>query len=103
MKVTINNEEITLKYTIRAIFIFEKLADRIFTISNITDLYLYLYSLILASNPDTSITFNDLIDYSDSNPNLISDFKEWLDSENKKQNQFNKSDSNSGSKKKSSE
>lgn len=102
MKVKIKNEEITLKNTIRALFIFEKITDKPFELRTISDFYIYLYSLILASSPDTQVTFNDLVDKCDEDPEFISDFKDWIDQENKKQSQFNKKDNDSDSKKKSS-
>lgn len=103
MKITIKDEELTLKYTIRAIFIFEKITDKAFELRTISDFYVYLYSLILASNPDTQITFNDLVDKCDEDPSFIANFRTWIDEENKKQGQFfSKNTDDSDSKKKSS-
>lgn len=102
MKVTIKDEELTLKYTLRAIFIFEKITDKAFELRTISDFYVYLYSIILASNPDTQITFNDLVDKCDEDPSFITNFRNWIDEENKKQGQFYTKDEDSDSKKKSS-
>ena len=62
MKLKIKEKEIELKYTIRALFIFEKIANKTFTTTSITDMYLLFYSLIIANCPDTLIDIAKLSD-----------------------------------------
>lgn len=89
MKLKIKEKEIELKYTIRALFIFEKIANKTFTTTSITDMYLLFYSLIIANRPDIELTFDELIDICDEDITLFTEFTTWLTSEFEKQAQFN--------------
>nr|WP_320038854.1 hypothetical protein [uncultured Bacteroides sp.] len=88
MEITIKEKKYELKYTIRALFIYEKLTGKTFTPQTMTDLYVFFYSVILANCPETELTFNDLIDLCDEDINLFRQFNEWLTNEFAKQNQF---------------
>lgn len=79
MKIKIKNEEIELKYSFRAFIIFEKIAQHSFnSLDNFTDILILFYSVILASSPDTTVTFDDFIDDIDSDPGKLTQFTEWL-------------------------
>lgn len=89
MKLNIKEKEIELKYTIRALFIFEKIANKTFTTTSLTDMYLLFYSLIIANCPNIELTFDELIDLCDEDITLFTEFTTWLTSEFEKQAQFN--------------
>ena len=55
--ITINNTEYEIRYTIRALFIFEQIKGEAFQIRTTLDNYLFLYSMILASNKDKPLSF----------------------------------------------
>ena len=74
----INGKEIKLKYTFRALMIYEKIAGESFTGKGISEILIYFYSTIIASNPDITLTFDNFIDWLDENPNAINDFSNWL-------------------------
>ena len=84
MKLTIKGKEIELKYTIRAIIIFEKIANKPFQTNSVTDIYLFLYSIILANDTTLNLTFDELINMCDDNPAIIRDFNQFLQDEYKK-------------------
>ena len=88
MKLKIKEKEIELKYTIRALFIFEKIANKIFTTTSITDMYLLFYSLIIANCPDIQLTFDELIDICDNDITIFNNIATWLTFEFEKQAQF---------------
>lgn len=88
MKLNIKEKEIELKYTIRALFIFEKIANKTFTTTSITDMYLLFYSLIIANEPSIELTFDELIDICDNDITLFTEFTTWLTKEFEKQSQF---------------
>lgn len=89
MKLKIKEKEIELKYTIRALFVFEKIANKTFTTTSITDMYLLFYSLIIANEPSIELTFDELIDLCDEDITLFTEFTTWLTKEFEKQSQFN--------------
>lgn len=88
MKITIKEKEYTLKYTIRAMFLFEQIKGSMFQIASLTDEFIFFYSMILASDPSTDLSFDDFIDEVDSKPELMKKYKEFMEKEMKKQNQF---------------
>lgn len=102
MTIKIKNEDFELKYTIRALFIFEQITGKPFKTKTLTDLYIFFYSILLANNPTTTLTIASLIDACDEDNILFVNFNNWLISETKKQNQFenDKDEDNKGSKKK---
>ena len=92
MNITIKDKEYKVKYTIRAMFIFEKMANKIFKIESLLDWYIFSYSMILANNPDCELLFDDFIDECDSNPTLIVNMQEYLNKEMEINNQLKKED-----------
>lgn len=53
MTITINNIEYKLKYTLRSLFIYEKITDNQFTGKSLIDYYILFYSTLLANNSDS--------------------------------------------------
>ena len=92
MNITIKDKEYKLKYTIRAMFIFEKMANKIFNIESLLDWYIFYYSMILANNPDCDMLFDEFIDECDNDPTLVIQMQEYLNREMKINNQMKKED-----------
>ena len=69
--ITINNTEYKVKYTIRALFIFEQITGKAFEIKTLLDNYIFFYSMILANNPDNILDWNIFIDALDSDPSIF--------------------------------
>ncbi len=69
--ITINNQEYEIRYTIRALFIFEQIKGEAFQIRTTLDNYLFLYSMILASNKDKPLSWDDFLDAIDNDPSII--------------------------------
>ena len=68
--ITINGKEYKIKYTIRALFIFERIMDRPFEVKTLLDNYMFFYCMILANNPDDALAWDDFIDALDEDPAL---------------------------------
>lgn len=84
----INNKEYKLKYTLRALFIYEQVTGKIFSLQTVTDEYLFFYCILAANNPDMELTFDDLIDAIDEEPNIMVQFQNFMQSELERQNIF---------------
>ena len=69
--ITINNTEYKVKYTIRALFIFEQITGKAFEIKTLLDNYIFFYSMILANNPDNILDWNVFIDALESDPSIF--------------------------------
>lgn len=84
----INNKEYKLKYTLRALFIYEQITGKVFQLHTITDEYLFFYCILAANNPEMDLTFDQLIDAIDEDPNIMIEFQNFMKSELEKQNIF---------------
>ena len=84
----INDKDYKLKYTLRALFIYEQITGKVFNLQTITDEYLFFYCILLANNPDMNLTFDDLISAIDENTNIIIQFQNFMKSELEKQSIF---------------
>ena len=69
--ITINNKEYKVKYTIRALFVFEQITGKAFEIKTLLDNYIFFYSMIIANNPDNVLDWNEFIDALDSDPSIF--------------------------------
>lgn len=79
MKVKIKEQEITLKYSFRSLFLYERKSGESFNPRNIEQFCLYFYCVVCSSNKDIDITFDEFIDeVIDPQPELMSEFAEWL-------------------------
>lgn len=84
----INNKDYKLKYTLRALFIYEQITGKVFSLQTITDEYLFFYCILLANNPDMDLTFDDLISAIDEDTNIIIEFQNFMKSVLEKQSIF---------------
>lgn len=79
MKVTINNQEIILKNSFRALIAYEQITEKAFNPVTMTDMIIYFYSVVISSaNLETPISLEDFISYLDENQGLLEEFSNGL-------------------------
>lgn len=100
MKIKINKKEYNFKYTLRAIFIFEKITDKPFKIETVMDNYLFYYSIILANNMDKPIEWDEFIDAIDNDPKIFEKLTKYVEKENRRDELFSDDSEKDNSKKK---
>ena len=88
MKITINDKEYTVKYTIRALFIFEQITGKPFGIKTLLDNYLFFYSMILASNPENPLDWDQFLDALDNDKSLVNQLSAIVESNQKQDDLF---------------
>lgn len=88
--IKINGVDYKIKYTIRALFIFEQITGKAFKIDNLLDNYIFFYSMILANNPDNTLDWDDFLNCIDDNPNLFQEMNDIVNDEEKKSKVFDK-------------
>lgn len=71
MKITINKKKYEVRYTIRAIFLFEQITKAPFEIKTITDSYVFFYCMILANNPENVLEWDDYLNALDRDKTLF--------------------------------
>jgi len=78
MNIHLEGKDIELKYTFRSMIIYEKIMGQSFSPKGITEILVYFYSTILASNKDVTLTYESFIDWLDENPAYLTEFSQWL-------------------------
>ena len=78
MTITIKGNEYNIKYTIRSMFIFEKITKKQFKIDSLIDWYVLYYCIILANNMDTTLTFDEFIDACDDDTSIVTKMESYL-------------------------
>lgn len=87
MIIKINDKEYKVKYTIRALFIFEQITGKAFEITSLLDNYVFFYSMILANNED-ALSWDDFLDAVDNDSSLISQLTSIINDYQKKDSIF---------------
>ncbi len=95
MEITIQDKTYKIKYSIRALFIFEQLTGKSFSLDSLMNQYVFYYSMILANNPECTLTFESFIDSCDENPTIMIDFQSYISEVFAKQAQLVKSEEDS--------
>ena len=80
MEIVIKNKTVSLKYSFRALMIYENITQKSFNPQGISDVVVFFYSVVVASTKDTTLSFDDFIDWLDDNATAINDFSVWLTS-----------------------
>ena len=78
MIITIRQKEITLMYSMRALFQYENILGA-FNPKSLSDFATFFYCVVCSSNKDLDLTFDEFIDeVIDPQPELLNQFAEWL-------------------------
>lgn len=88
MEITIKDKTYKVKYSLRALFIFEQIKKEPFALKTITDYYLFFYCMLLASDSSAELTFDDFIDTLDEHPEIATEMMSYLTKENEKNAMF---------------
>lgn len=92
MKIRIKEHDYEFRQTIRGMFIFEQITQKAFEIKTLLDNYIFLYSVLLACNPDDAPTWDEFIDELDRNPETMSRMTAVIDRGNEVDEVFNTGD-----------
>lgn len=88
MTFTINNIEVTLKQSFRSLVMYEQMAGHSFNPTTTFDILLYLYAHILGSSKEVKLSFDEFMDWIDDNPQIVTEFGNWLIEEAKRSGDF---------------
>lgn len=86
MKIKIGDREVELKYSFRALMLYENIQKKSFEPKTTTDVLVFMFCVIMGSDKDIKLDFNEFLDMIDNNPQLVVEFSNWLTSEINKQN-----------------
>lgn len=83
MEITIKNQTVKLKNSMRAIMVYEQITNKAFSPLTMTELMIYFYSTIIASNLEMELTFDEFVQWLDDNNEEFANFTSWLTNQNK--------------------
>lgn len=78
MEITIKNKTITLKRTFRSLIAYESATGKAFNPKTVTESIMYFYCVIIASDMELELTYDEFMDWLDDNPTALQDFTQWL-------------------------
>ena len=78
MEITIKGNTVSLKYSFRALMIYENITQKSFNPQGLTDVVTFFFSVVVASAKDTTLSFDDFIEWLDDNPESLNQFSQWL-------------------------
>lgn len=86
MKLHINDKDVELRWSFRSLLLFENIMQKSFQPKGLTDIITYMYCVIISSDKDLNLTYDDFLYYLDEHPNVITDFSVWLQAAVEKNN-----------------
>ena len=77
MTVKIKDKQYNAKYSVRALFVWESIAQRNFEQKTLIDQLLFFYSILLSNNDDM-LSWDEFLDAIDEDPNIVPQFTKIL-------------------------
>lgn len=90
MEILIKDKTITLKKTFRSLIAYESATGKPFAPKTITDYILYFYCVVIASDTALELSYDEFIDWLDTNENAINDFTTWLTKQSEAESKLSK-------------
>ena len=75
MKITINGIAYTLRYNVRTLITYEKIADKPFSVNGLSEWALLAYAALLSGTPDADLTLEEFLEIS---PEELKKIIDWL-------------------------
>ena len=99
MTIQIKDREVTLRYSFRSLILYENIQKKSFSPESTTDVLVYMFCVILGSDPEVELSFNEFLDMIDENPNLVVEFSSWLSEQISRQTMLSPEDEDDEKKK----
>jgi len=92
MNINIKGKEVELKYSLRALMMYENIENKTFQPTSLQNIMTFFYVIVVASSKDYSLTFDEFLDFvdEDQNNNLLKEFAGWLNDIIENQNKLKK-------------
>lgn len=97
--ITIGGRELEIRYTTRAVFLFEEIAEKNFEVKSSIDTYLFYYCIVMANNRDCGLDFEGFVDALDEDPALLGRINAYIGEQQKFDSLFSGGDKEGDKKK----
>lgn len=71
MKIKIKDFEVELKWTMRALMMYENIEEKPFNPTTMSEMLTFLYCIVVSSSKKYDLMFDDFIDELDNNPEIL--------------------------------
>ena len=71
MNITIKDNNIEIKQTLRSLLLFENIAGHSYNANGMNDIILFVYCVIVASGKLYDLTYDEYLDWADENPDTL--------------------------------
>lgn len=89
MNIKIGEKEWKLKYSIRALFLYERITGKSFEMAGLEDQVVFFYCILLSQNPDF-MTFDEFCDAIDNGELDITELNQFVQEQQQKQDELRK-------------
>ena len=83
--ILINGKEYKIKYGIRAMLIAEQITQKPFSLDNMNEQLVFLYSCLLAADNELTMSYEEFLDAVDDDLSIIIRFGQYLSEQQKKE------------------
>ena len=83
--ILINGKEYKIKYGIRAMLIAEQITQKPFSLDNMNEQLVFLYSCLLAADNELTMSYEEFLDAIDEDMSIIIRFGQYLAEQQKKE------------------
>ena len=83
--ILINGKEYKIKYGIRAMLISEQITQKPFSLDNMNEQLVFLYSCLLVANNELTMSYEEFLDAVDEDMSIIIRFGQYLAEQQKKE------------------
>ena len=83
--ILINGKEYPIKYGIRAMLIAEQITQKPFSLDNMNEQLVFLYSCLLAADNELTMSYEEFLDAVDEDMSIIIRFGQYLAEQQKKE------------------
>ena len=83
--ILINGKEYKIKYGIRAMLIAEQITQKPFSLENMNEQLVFLYSCLLAADNELTMSYEEFLDAIDEDMSIIIRFGQYLAEQQKKE------------------
>lgn len=86
MIINIKGKNIQIRWSFRSFILYENIQGKSFTPTSTTEVLVFLYCCILASDKDLLFSFDEFLDMVDENPHIIVEFSQFIEEQVNKNN-----------------
>ena len=78
MNITIKDNNIEIKQTLRSLLLFENIAGYSYQAKGMNDIILFVYCVIVASGKLYDLSYDEFLDWADENPDTLSELINFI-------------------------